>query len=534
VTAPETVAKNTKLFFARSISGIIGYDKWFMPTNPERRSFGAPESSFLGSLVYAGMRSNRHINETDMSSDKKKIATDCWKSGNDSVGKEDWDYAIRMYGTSVSLVPENLVYRQTLRGAQCKKYNNNKTGANKIGKVKLIAIRGRIKKTRMMKDWKAMDKAAEEGLLLNPWDGQLNFDMGDACRNIGLNEVAKFGFEKAVEADPKNIEFLRNLALILEERGSYSDASQCWDQIHKLDPMDSDARSKITQLHAMNVMRKGGYEDAKNTQDVKTAYDYDSSSGQQRPSKGPEGPGESQEADLQRAIRKDESNKDHYLKLADFYQHENRHEEAAKLLKTALDLSGGDPNIRELLEDAELDLLSQNLDLAKETSKADPDDETARKNTAALVRELLNREIEVLNSRVERYDRDSRIKFELAQRYMRLKNWEKAIPLLQGASSDQRIGTEVLVALGECFFNNKQKELAQWQFEKASESIDQHDHPDLFKKVHYALGVLAELAGDSEKAANYYQEILSIDYEYRDVLKRLEKLQAGGDSEKKD
>ena len=465
-----------------------------------------------------------------MSSDKKKIATDCWKRGTDAMTKEDWDYAIRMYGTSVTMEPENLLYRQTLRGSQIKKYGNNKKGA-RMATIKLLAIRARIKKARLKKDWKAMDKAAEDGLKLNPWDARLNFDMAEACRNIGFNEVARFGFERAVEAEPKNKTFLRNLALILEDRGSYIEASQCWDQIHKLDPMDSDARSKITQLHAKNVMHRGGYEDAKSTQEVKTAYDHDQSSGPQKPS---EGPGESVEADLQRAIRKDESNKDPYLKLADFYQKEHRHEEAAKLLKTALDLSGGDTSVRELLEDAELDLLRRNLDLAKEASKADPDDETARKNSAALARELLNREIEILNSRVERYTKDSRLKFELAQRYMRLKNWGKSIPLLQQASSDQRIGPEVLVALGESFFNDKKKDLARRQFIKAIELIDQHDRPDLFKKAHYALGVLAELAGDSEKAENHYQEILSIDYKYRDVLKRLEKMQVEGDGKKED
>ena len=83
----------------------------------------------LGLLVSAGIKTNRHLNETDMSSDKKKIAADCWKRGTDAMAKEDWDYAMRMYGTSVSMEPENLLYRQTLRGAQCKKCNNNRKGA---------------------------------------------------------------------------------------------------------------------------------------------------------------------------------------------------------------------------------------------------------------------------------------------------------------------------------------------------------------------------------------------------------------------
>ena len=70
-------------------------------------------------------------------------------------------------------------------------------------------------------------------MMLNPWDAQLNFDMAEACRDMEFNEAAIFGFQKAKEADPDNKNYLRNLALILEERGSYTDAVKCWDIIHK-------------------------------------------------------------------------------------------------------------------------------------------------------------------------------------------------------------------------------------------------------------------------------------------------------------
>ena len=41
-----------------------------------------------------------------------------------------------------------------------------------------------------------------------------------------------------------------------------------------------------------------------------------------------DGPGQSEEADLQRAIRKDPDNKDGYLKMADYYKRNGKHEEA--------------------------------------------------------------------------------------------------------------------------------------------------------------------------------------------------------------
>ena len=275
-------------------------------------------------------------------------------------------------------------------------------------------------------------------------------------------------------------------------------------------------------------MRRGGYEDAKSTQEMKTAYDFDRKSAQK--SSGPQeadGPGMSVEADLQRAIRKNPADVGSHLKLADLYKREKRLEEAAELLSTALQISGGDPTIREQAEDVELDRMRQNHELAKDAFRANPQDETAKRNAVELGKEILQREIEILSHRVERYKKDARLKYELAQRYMQAQAFAQAIPLLQQATADSRIECEVCVKLGDCFHREKKPTLALRQFEKAKELVNVHEKPDLFKTIHYALGVLYQAANDKEKAEVHFQEVLSVDYEYRDTLKRLEALQSG-------
>lgn len=458
---------------------------------------------------------------------RKKIVVHCWKTGSDALNKQSWDYAIEMFSQCVELEPENLMYRQVLRGAEHKKYNDNKKGAMMAG-MKLAGTRQRIKRARTKEDWKTVDHEAEKGLLVNPWDAQLNADVGEACFNLGYSEVAKFAYEKAVEAEPANKEYLRMLAQILEDRGEYDQAIGCWDRVRKLDPLDSEARSKMTQLSADKVIGRGGYEEAKTTREVtKTAYDLDRPAQRNVPG-AVEGPGVSVEADLQRAIRKDPASIDNYMKLAEYYRREKRLAEAAEQYRKALEVSGGDPNVREQLEDTELDILRQNRETAVELARANPDDETARQNATALAQELVQREIEVFSSRVERYPKDSRLKLDLAKRYMRVKRWGQAIPLLQQASADQRIESEVLVNLGKCFLQDNKKELGKRQFEKAIPTINVHDQPELFKEAHYLMGRLCEESGQREQAENHYSDILAIDYSYKDTLKRLEALQSGG------
>jgi tetratricopeptide (TPR) repeat protein len=463
-----------------------------------------------------------------MAPDKKKIAADCFRRATQAMAKEDWDYAIEMLSQSVSLEPDNLMFRQNLRGCEYRKYGNNKTGARFSG-PRLMGIRGMIKKARMQKNWEQVDQQAEAGLQINPWDAQLNADVADACRERGFEEVAVFAFEKAVEAEPNNKGYLLSLAELYEERGEYDKATGVWSRIAKLDPNDHEPKRKMTELHALKVTDRGGYDSAKSTKDVKaqprTAYD------EYRPVAGVReeavAPGESLEADLQHAIRKDPNNKELYQKLADYYRREDRLDEAMAQFQKALEISGGDPAIREMLEDTELQRMRKNVEVAAEKLRAKPDDEALRQKAAALKTEFLKREIQVLQSRVERYPKDLQKKFELGARLMKFKKWDQAIPLLQAASANNKLEPEARVLLGECFLNDNKKPLATRQFETAAKLVNQHEQPDLFLKCHYVLGRLAEEKGDAEAAISHYTEVLSLDYNYRDARTRIDKLQGG-------
>ena len=65
----------------------------------------------------------------------------------------------------------------------------------------------------------------------------------------------------------------------------------------------------------------------------------------------PSAPGESAEADLLHAIRKEPTAVGNYLKLADLYRKELRYDDAIAIYQRALEVTGGDINIRERMED---------------------------------------------------------------------------------------------------------------------------------------------------------------------------------------
>lgn len=469
-----------------------------------------------------------------MSSDRDRIAAECFRKGTEAMNKQNWDYAIDMFTKSAMLVPDNLMFRQTRHGCIRKKYDDNGSGA-KMSKMKLMKPKGRIKKGRGKEDWEAVDQAAEEGLAINPWDADLLLALGDSCREREISSIAQYAYEKAVEAAPDSIPHLKVLAQFAREKGEFQIARACFSRIHQLDPDDSEARSAINKLAAESMLVRGGLEDAKSTEDVKkepvNAYEADRQARKQGMAQAVDGPGQSEEADMQRQIRKEPENVNHYLKLADFYRNKKRLKEALDTYTKAIETCGENQNTREQLEDVELDMLRNKVGLIRDELGKSPDSNSLKEQAAKFGKELVKREIEVLASRTVRYPNDLRLKFELAQRYVRVKQYPKAIPLFQQAGADSRIKEDALVGLGECFIKDKKLDLGRRQFEKALQSIDVNDKPELYKTAHYWLGRLYEKAGKNEKAENHYTEILAADYEYKDVLKRLEELQGGEDDE---
>lgn len=452
---------------------------------------------------------------------KREIAKVSFQKASQAMGKENWDYAIEMLGQCAQLVPDNLFYRQNLRGCEERKYKGNGTGAP-MANMRLMGIRSKIKKARSAKNWKEMDQAAEEGLALNPWDGQLNADLGEAAGHLGYDDVSVYSYQRAVKAEPKNKEFLKGLAEALARKKDFIGAANCWRKIYELDPLDGHARSMIQAMDSQAIIHKGGFEEAETTREVAKGYEA-SVMGSAR--EAVVGPGESVEADLQRLIRKDPANKDNYQKLADYYRREGRLEEAFEWYTKAHQVSG-DRVVLEQAEDVRLEILRKNLELAREAVKRNPQDENARQGAAELSNELLEQEIEIYSRRVEQYPKDLRLKFELAQRYWRKGQLPQAIKLLQQSSGDVRIEGPVLLLLGKCFIKQKQNALAKRQFEKAVDKFTAADHPDEFKECHYLLGRLAEEEKDLDAAETHYTEVLAVDYDYKDTHQRLEKIQA--------
>ena len=156
-----------------------------------------------------------------------------------------------------------------------------------------------------------------------------------------------------------------------------------------------------------------------------------------------------------------------------------------------------------------------------------PQDSGIHQQYAALVKEVLQQEITVLSRRVDRYPQDMKMKFELAQLFYQIGKFAQAIPLLQKAAKDPRLEAQVAVSLGKCFLKEHRNELAEFQFKTAVSKLNPQEQEKALVECTYLLGRLAEASGRRDEAIQRYNEVISIDYDYKDARTRLETLQGG-------
>jgi len=218
-----------------------------------------------------------------------------------------------------------------------------------------------------------------------------------------------------------------------------------------------------------------------------------------------------------------------YLELAEIFSAQNRLRETTEILTRGLAASGGgDLTVRERLEDAHLRRAQAQVAIAQRRAEQDKSEEAAelsRRMTA----QANQAELEVFAARAARNPGNSLLQYELGLRYKRAGKFKEAIQAFQLARDETRHKALVQLHLGESFQYIKQFRLALSSYEAAVEAADMMQ-PDTKKLALYRAGVLAAELNDRERAEKYLTQLAAIDFGFRDVAERLDKLASLRDS----
>lgn len=188
--------------------------------------------------------------------------------------------------------------------------------------------------------------------------------------------------------------------------------------------------------------------------------------------------------------------------------------EAIELLEDA-HASSRDFSFKQRAGEIRINRLRRNLRKARRSGD--------RQQTAELAKQFNQARLDHWKMVVENYPTDLHAKYEYADRLLADEQYDQAIPLFQEAQRDPRRRILAMGKVGVCFFRKGWTADASEIFQQA---IDAHEIKDdaTAKDLQYNLGLCYEKQGDNEKAVEIYRKIAQMDFGYRDVSKRLDRL----------
>jgi tetratricopeptide (TPR) repeat protein len=451
------------------------------------------------------------------------------------VEKGDHDYANELFTQCVAEDPGNVMFLQAFLGNLHKKYNNNKKGA-KLAALKVKSHRSAMAKAAQQGQWLQAFTAGCNALSLNPWDIQSLLAMAAACNELHVDEAQLSYLRRALDVDGKDPVVNRQAALALQRMGQFDQAIACWHRVEQAKPHDEEAQQAISHLSVEKTIHQGGYDPALLGKSSAGAVTVASSVSVARLSKSTVDDEEdarvmalTPEDRHKEAIAKDPASIEAYFRLADHYLHEGRLDDAEQVLETAQQASGGgDLQVRERLEDLQMRRAAGQSAAALQLFQNQP---------TADVKALLDRarvqanqvELEVYAARADRDPQNPRLQFELGLRLKRAGKTKPAITAFQAARSDPKRKALVLLELGECFQKIEQYKLALAHYEQSVEAAAAGDE-EVRKLALYRAGVLATGLRELDRADRHLSELAGMDYGYRDVSDRLDKIASLRDS----
>ena len=440
----------------------------------------------------------------------------CYLRGSQAL-QTNADYAVDMFSACVVGDPGNAIFLQSLLAALKRKFAGKKAGS--LTSFFAAGSRSGLKKLASSAQWRDVIKQGIDIIKANPADHTCLLAMAEACGNLMHFDAQAVYLRAALDAAPTDPEVNKQCARFAANQGNFDQAIECWRRIGRTKGLGEESEREIARLSVEKTIVAGQGMTGRPTGGMTTPAVAG------KPDEPAAAGGRA--AELRQAIAKNPADIDSYLELADLLERDATVEEAEKVLRKALDASGNDLKVREHLEDRQLRWGKLRLLLA-EKRLAGEDTPENRATVERLKSAQLKQEIDVYAARCDRYPENLTWKYELAMRLKTSGKYPEAIRQFQESMKDTRRRGAVCLEVGECFQKIKQYQLAMQNYQAAVESLTDREM-ELRKRALYRAGVLASGLDDHDAAQKYLSTLAQLDYGYRDVAQRLDKMGSAKD-----
>lgn len=455
--------------------------------------------------------------------------------------KRNYEYAIDLYRQGAKMDPDNVACRRELRAVEIRMCKEKPPGF--LEKAKL---QGHIMKSHTMMTAKKYDSAidaAEDALQIDPGNVRAAMALALALSTAGHKQTAIATYEdlRTVKCggDVKALGVaLKALGFAYKDAQRFKDAQEIFSELMRIDPSDRDAAVEVRNLSASQMANKI-QDQTKDAKDGKGGARMIQKGKDDSDRAGREAHEIRSDEELKLAIQdakadivKKPDDARVHAKLGDLYKRGNNYADAKKCYEDARSKESTNWMWKFKLDD--LEIWKSLLELNEMAGKIKAGDNSLREQYVKSRAKLLEYRLASFQEREKQYATDGKIRFELAGIYYDLaevsKNfglYDEAIKRYQVCWDDPKYKFDAGVRLGVAFTRKGQFELA---LKRVTETLAKMPEvKDMkWKELNYVKADILETSGKPSESLQTFLQIYEVDVSYKDVGKRVEKLQKAG------
>lgn len=444
---------------------------------------------------------------------------DLFNKGLTLLERGNLDYAVDLLTRSVEMCPEFLQARRYLRIAEVQRFKRQRPGAVGQALSLLKGLPSYVQAQAALKSgrFSAALSHVERLLALEPLNKGYVRLFADVADGMGFPEAAVQTLEVYRENFPQDPEILLLLGEIYMELQQARQAQECFERLNIIKPNDPSVLRALKNAMALVSLTRDGWEvaAAKGSSYQDLIKNKKEASTLEKESKAvkDENDVEALIAATKSRLATEPGNVNNYRQLARLYTQKHSYEEAIGVLRQAIGMNPGDPELDGALSAIMIQQFDHQIMVLREAG--------SEEDAGRLLSERERFVHEDLLQRVERYPNDLRLRYELGLVLYQRQQTDQAIQQFQLAQKNIRHRSMALYYLGRCFRDKRQYDMAREQLEKAVMEMIVLD--DDKKEVLYQLGEVCEIVGDSAKAMEHFKQIYQVDIGFKDIASKVER-----------
>jgi tetratricopeptide (TPR) repeat protein len=441
---------------------------------------------------------------------------DLYDKGIAAMQKQNYDYAVALFGQVVREEPAFFDARQALRAAQHRRTPGGRGLFKRFLGSASALTRGQL---ALRSNPTEAIQIAEDTLTHQPDNEAAHCLLAEAALALDLPKTAVLSLEIAFKNNAKDRKLAIKLATALAICGQRARAEKIYRDLLLIHPQDTELQQELKNLLANRTLSEGGYEALSDgsgsyrdvIRDKETAVQLEQESRTIKDEDVLDQLLHSQEAKLAQDpenIRLMRDIAELHLKRKDF---DSAIQYFERILTTTQLI---DPLILRAIQEAQLAKFDQRV---AALNPAAPD-YAEQKQSIEAARDVLR--LEDVQKRAEANPSDLHIRYELGDLYFKAGRFSEAISALQKAQNHPNRRIPAMLLLAQCFAQRGMHDLAARKLQEAIREKQVFDAEKM--ELHYQLGSILEAMEREEEAIEQYKLIYEIDIGYRDVAEKVD------------